>query len=82
MKIKCFGCDAIAVWLYMPTESNTGFCDDCVPRGCSCNFVIDDDCNPIIDDTTGDYVQCRDDLGRLIPCCEYDYFEDGIDEDE
>lgn len=37
-KHRCSKCDNIAVWLYMP--SNKGrvfFCDNCVPRGCSCN---------------------------------------------
>jgi hypothetical protein len=36
---KC-DCQKIAVWCYMPsTDSkyNPYYCDDCVPRGCSCN---------------------------------------------
>lgn len=32
---KCKSCNKIAVWFYMPGDSN--YCDDCVPRGCSCN---------------------------------------------
>jgi hypothetical protein len=42
------------------------FCEGCVSRGCSCN---------IIDQETGD--EERDELGRLLPCCEYDYNEEG-----
>ena len=39
-KIKCRKCKKKdAVWLYMPghNDGNDFFCDDCVPRGCSCN---------------------------------------------
>ena len=35
-------CGKIAVWLYMPSydgpQRNDFYCDDCVPRGCSCNM--------------------------------------------
>ena len=33
-------CGNKAVWLYAPSsssEENPYYCDDCVPRGCSCN---------------------------------------------
>ena len=33
-------CGKIAIWCYMPGYSsgeNSYHCDDCVPRGCSCN---------------------------------------------
>ena len=36
---KC-DCGKVATWLYMPGYSSGGnsfSCDDCVPRGCSCN---------------------------------------------
>jgi hypothetical protein len=38
IKEKC-NCGSEAKWLYMPSSSmeNPFFCDDCVPRGCSCN---------------------------------------------
>lgn len=42
-------------------------CDDCVPRGCSCN----------INHETG--IEDMDPEGRLLPCCEYDYSFDGYD---
>lgn len=39
-KIKCCVCtEKDAVWFYMPGGLKDGdfFCDECVPRGCSCN---------------------------------------------
>ena len=36
MKDKCFNCNRDAVWSYMPGDEYA--CDECVPRGCSCNF--------------------------------------------
>ena len=38
-KYKC-DCGKLATWVYMPSyrDSDNDFsCDDCVPRGCSCN---------------------------------------------
>lgn len=63
-KYKCHSCKEIAVWDYMPSGVDLYYCDDCVPRGCSCQ--TDDDGNDL-----------KDDLGRLLPCCEYDYNIDG-----
>jgi len=37
---KC-NCGKNADWMYMPSErefSNPFYCNDCVPRGCSCNY--------------------------------------------
>lgn len=34
-------CKNLAVWVYMPGFSGGGrpfFCDECVPRGCECNY--------------------------------------------
>lgn len=37
-KIRCCKCGKIAVWAYMPGDGDDHYyCDDCVPRGCSCN---------------------------------------------
>lgn len=31
-------CGLIATWVYMPCSTgNSYYCDNCVPRGCSCN---------------------------------------------
>lgn len=55
-KVKCCECNKIAVWSYMPhcnEKTLEGFyCDDCVPRGCTCNVyaleefdITDKKCN-------------------------------------
>jgi len=39
-KERCV-CGKIAVWIYLPGYSNKDspfWCDDCVPRGCDCNY--------------------------------------------
>ena len=59
---KCDICDSKAVWFYMPGKSQ--YCDNCVPRGCSCN----------IDEETGEEMVDYD--GRLFPCVEYLYSEE------
>jgi hypothetical protein len=67
----CDKCDKHAIWFYPGgTEENKApqYCDDCVPRGCSCNVLS---CG----------VEAVDDDGRLLPCCDYMYFENGIDKD-
>jgi hypothetical protein len=66
IKVRCDVCHAkMAQWNYMPGKEYNYHCDDCVSRGCSCN-IIDDDGN-----------EYTDDLGRLVPCCEYNYQENG-----
>lgn len=36
---KCSCCDKTATWIYMPSgDGKRWYCDDCVPRGCSCNL--------------------------------------------
>jgi hypothetical protein len=68
--IKCNNenCNSKAVWFYMPS-SNIEYCDECVPRGCSCNTNHDDD--------DGDELeQDIDEFGRKYPCVEYYYIED------
>ena len=71
MKKKCLKCNAIAAWVYMPGDSNYSYCDNCVPRGCSCNFECDENGN-LIFDKDGKPIQFLDDQGRPLPCCEYD----------
>jgi hypothetical protein len=82
MKALC-KCGKIAVWEYMP-KSYVYKCDDCVPRGCSCNIQYSFDSNnelvPLLDDD-GNYVEERDFEGRLVPCCEWCYDELGFDLD-
>lgn len=94
MKKLCDTCaKEIAVWAYMPGKSD--FCENCVPRGCSCNTEITPEhpgaeteygnmgINPPeknfkwIDE--GMVWIPTDELGREYPCCEFSYYEDGID---
>lgn len=59
--------------MYMPNDHEALYCDNCVPRGCSCNT----------DPETGE--DDKDEQGRDLPCVEYLYDEKGFeyyDEDE
>jgi hypothetical protein len=96
-------CGKIAHWLYLPSSDikNPFYCDDCVPRGCSCNeySIVDEDYHPSggiepsgEDGTEGvDWKWVNqektlwariDEKGRRYPCVEFDYDEDGYDEDD
>lgn len=82
MKKTCYKCGSMAVWFYMPghESENDYYCDDCVPRGCSCNFIhIDGEEN--FDQLTNEekYAQHKDEQDRFLPCCEYDYNIEGYD---
>lgn len=72
MKARCDKCNIMARWNYMLSHNDDAgyYCDDCVPRGCSCN--LDPDTN----------TEDRDEFGRLLPCCEYHYSDDGYDDDK
>ena len=77
------------------SKSNPYFCDDCVHRGCSCNEEWDDpEHDMAIADTIKWYEEQGmkwkwkeegvstvhvDELGRELPCCEYDYDEEGCE---
>jgi hypothetical protein len=80
-KHKC-DCRKQAVWLYMPssTMKNPFFCDDCVPRGCSCNSRPKD--GNYESEDPDNWEEPSDDNGRLHPCVEFDYSEDGYEIDE
>jgi hypothetical protein len=85
-------CGKMAVWDYMPGYSGGGnsySCDDCVHRGCSCNYgnILDGDESGTdepegvegkdfiwIDDSTWTSV---DENGKESPCAEYWYSEEG-----
>jgi hypothetical protein len=75
IKILCDVCHAkIATWDYIPDcyDGKHFYCEDCVPRGCSCNikdYPLNDPNEPGIEET--------DELGRLLPCCEFDYSLNG-----
>lgn len=82
---KCKNCDQPAVWFYMPGDSC--YCDDCVPRGCSCNdYSTLDEIGPTEEDgeegkdwiwTNSDKTTWTtiDEKGRQYPCVEFFYEE-------
>lgn len=49
-------------------------CDNCVPRGCSCNIIYYPE--DIIRDN---YEYYKDEKGRDLPCVEFDECETGYD---
>ena len=88
-------CGKEAIWCYMPGFSagdNPHFCDDCVPRGCECNFrSYKYDGLPEGEEgvdfkrldgggwTYLDGWTRIDEKGREYPCVEYMYDADGWD---
>jgi len=52
----------------MPREECA--CDDCVPRGCSCNMEPKDGDWESADDSNWEYT--LDENGRHLPCCEWE----------
>ena len=66
--VACEVCrEARAVWHYAPWSPSAqvrDYCDECVPRGCSCNEPLDGSAETL------------DECGRRYPCCEYDYVGD------
>lgn len=64
----CEICIGKPTWIYIP--SGEEFCDHWVPRGCSCNLEpIDGDWE---NQSPENWVENKDELGRLLPCCEYE----------
>ena len=74
----------MAVWAYMPAsdriqEPDRYYCDNCISRGCSCNTMPPENC-AIKDLDSVEWVEQKDELGRLLPCCEYEYDVKGFEE--
>jgi hypothetical protein len=81
----CDTCAAApAVWDYMPSGPSRQYCDDCVPRGCGCNLIgaaWPDEAMMRPADGIGNVIfwadhvpaEHRDERGRKLPCCEYDF---------
>lgn len=87
MKEKC-DCGKMAVWLYMPgfQDGNDFFCEDCVPRGCECNYhsidyerVGEENVDWKFVDETRKVWTALDINGLEFPCAEYDYSPEGYD---
>ena len=90
MKEKCYDCSQVAQWLYAPGKNDPEgvdyYCDDCVPRGCSCNLTLKDGVEEIMIDLyemnpDEDYYQPLDENGREYPCCEFLFSEKGWNKD-
>lgn len=82
---NCYKCGKMAVWYYMPDDTprhinypkNKYYCDDCISRGCSCNAIGYP--SELLDGETLEYY--KDELGRELPCIEYDYCETGFEDE-
>ena len=59
-------------------------CDDCVPRGCSCNCDLKEgiDIDSPEAQKPENWIEATDEQGRKFPCCEWWYCPEGIQEDE
>jgi hypothetical protein len=56
-----------SVWSYMPGHHEA--CDQCVPRGCSCNMEpVDGDYENA---DPANWAEPLDEQGRKSPCCEW-----------
>lgn len=94
-------CGKLATWCYMPGYSNGDspyHCDDCVPRGCSCNhrYVTQDAYHPPLEQEDlpegkegKDWKWIEpgvwaelDSRGREYPCAEHFYEEEGWEKEE
>ena len=63
-------CGKTAVWMYMPGREEDVACDDCVPRGCSCNMEpIDENWE---NEDPDNWKEPTDEKGRKYPCCEWE----------
>ena len=82
-------CGKISVWVYMPgysSGSHPYFCDDCVPRGCECNYGYSDEIEPLWEENVDwKWIEkdvswtALDDKKREYPCVEYEYEPDGFE---
>ena len=70
---KC-DCGKDAIWIYMPYNpniTNPYYCDDCVPRGCTCNKEPKDGNWDNLDESN--WIQPKDEKGREYPCVEFEH---------
>lgn len=100
MEFELCDCGKKAIWVYAPgfaSGESPYFCDDCVPRGCSCNhhYVKQEAYDPPLDkpdlptekDNPIKWIEENkiwvhlDEKGREYPCVEYWYDEDGFEKD-
>lgn len=106
MKYFLCDCGKKAEWAYMPScDWYPYYCDECVPRGCSCNDEYEYEheerqgeiktvsINEIIAwynktgmkwiwKEEGKSISHVDELGRLLPCCEFWHDKNGWEASE
>jgi len=77
-KWKCISCGHIPQkgWHYVPATGDKidyFYCDNCVPRGCSCQDELKDGIDDLSDAALdpNNYVSRLDEEGRKLPCIEY-----------
>jgi hypothetical protein len=81
LNMKTCACGKLAVWLYAP-DSEYFACDDCVPRGCSCNAELKDGVDYESPEAAlpENWTEPVDEKGRKYPCCEWFYDAAGWEE--
>jgi hypothetical protein len=71
-------CGTMAVWIYMPSSSEyPHYCDNCVPRGCTCNREPQDGNWDNLEESN--WINPTDKQGREYPCCEFEYDKNGFE---
>lgn len=83
---KCGRCGKTAIWLYLPSSHGINFfCDDCVPRGCTCNVMDLDMEEPdkslserIIWWSKETYNKCLKDKTDTTTCCTHERKNDSF----
>jgi hypothetical protein len=82
-------CGKVSVWVYLPgySSGDTPYsCDDCVPRGCECNYAYLDEIKPLWEENV-DWKWIEKDVRwtaldtkqREYPCAEYEFDPDGFE---
>lgn len=89
----CMGCGAVAEWHYTPSGPAMDYCDNCVPRGCTCRIIDEDqhiegrtviEAGPDGEEfvwTVYDRQMPReetDGFGRKLPCIEWEFYSGGF----
>jgi len=82
-KFKCIECGKRPEkgWMYVPGSDDHFYCDDCVPRGCSCNDELKDgiDFDSKEAEDPINYYRPVDEKGRQSPCCEFFWLDNNFE---
>jgi hypothetical protein len=83
-------CGNLAIWAYLPSASqdyHPYYCDDCVPRGCMCQYRYIDESESPDGDENKDWIWIEKDVcwvdldekQREYPCAEFDWEPGGYE---